>query len=286
MYHSCYDCKCFGDPDYYGDYEELSTMNVDSPLEEEVANVSADDNLCPVTQMDQQTRENTPKQVNGNDLDGPTCVVMCFNIYNKTSESSQTSWMLKHWSHNGAEHTSRTCGYTRRTVEKTFYVKRYDQGIKYISPKFPFITGTTVKNTRGAINKQQHQTNNDKLASQSNNENNKTNSESSIKNGLLKTKNDVPTNKLSNNNIKNKTEETSKDITVDSVVMKKKPVLLMKKKPLSLLEMMNEEEKRGELELDLSENTPGNKLLVAESRFRKLINMNIIGVLGLNKSGR
>ncbi|CAL4157015.1 unnamed protein product, partial [Meganyctiphanes norvegica] len=54
----------------------------------------------------------------------------------------------------------------------------------------------------------------------------------------------------------------------------------------SLLEMMIAEERRGELELDLSNNHPGNALLVAEARFRKLINMNIIGVLGLNKSGR
>lgn len=54
----------------------------------------------------------------------------------------------------------------------------------------------------------------------------------------------------------------------------------------SLLEMMMSEERRGELELDLSSNQPGNALLVAEARFRKLINMNIIGVLGLNKSGR
>lgn len=58
------------------------------------------------------------------------------------------------------------------------------------------------------------------------------------------------------------------------------------KKSLSLLEMMVAEESRGELELDLSDNTPGNALLVAEARFRKLINMNIIGVIGINKAGR
>ncbi|XP_071542195.1 uncharacterized protein [Panulirus ornatus] len=58
------------------------------------------------------------------------------------------------------------------------------------------------------------------------------------------------------------------------------------RKPLSLLEMMLAEEKRGELELDLSNNFPGNALLVAEARFRKLINMNIIGVIGINKAGR
>lgn len=58
------------------------------------------------------------------------------------------------------------------------------------------------------------------------------------------------------------------------------------KKTLSLLEMMVDEEKRGELELDLSSNIPGNALLVAEARFRKLINMNIIGVVGINKAGR
>ena len=58
------------------------------------------------------------------------------------------------------------------------------------------------------------------------------------------------------------------------------------KKTLSLLEMMLAEENRGELELDLSDNIPGNALLVAEARFRKLINMNIIGVIGINKAGR
>ncbi|XP_064122138.1 uncharacterized protein LOC135226467 isoform X2 [Macrobrachium nipponense] len=58
------------------------------------------------------------------------------------------------------------------------------------------------------------------------------------------------------------------------------------RRPLSLVEMMVAEEKRGELELDLSDKTPGNALLVAESRFRKLINMNIIGVIGINKAGR
>ncbi|XP_066948904.1 microtubule-associated protein futsch-like isoform X4 [Macrobrachium rosenbergii] len=58
------------------------------------------------------------------------------------------------------------------------------------------------------------------------------------------------------------------------------------RRPLSLVEMMIAEEKRGELELDLSDKTPGNALLVAESRFRKLINMNIIGVIGINKAGR
>ncbi|XP_042215218.1 uncharacterized protein LOC121861493 isoform X2 [Homarus americanus] len=58
------------------------------------------------------------------------------------------------------------------------------------------------------------------------------------------------------------------------------------KRPLSLLEMMVAEERRGELELDLSNNLPGNALLVAEARFRKLINMNIIGVIGINKAGR
>ncbi|XP_068209564.1 uncharacterized protein [Palaemon carinicauda] len=58
------------------------------------------------------------------------------------------------------------------------------------------------------------------------------------------------------------------------------------RRPLSLVEMMIAEEKRGELELDLSEKTPGVALLVAESRFRKLINMNIIGVIGINKAGR
>ncbi|KAK3871797.1 hypothetical protein Pcinc_023084 [Petrolisthes cinctipes] len=58
------------------------------------------------------------------------------------------------------------------------------------------------------------------------------------------------------------------------------------KKSLSLLEMMTAEEKRGELELDLTDNVPGNALLVAEARFRKLINMNIIGVVGINKAGR
>ncbi|XP_045591735.2 uncharacterized protein [Procambarus clarkii] len=58
------------------------------------------------------------------------------------------------------------------------------------------------------------------------------------------------------------------------------------RKPLSLLEMMVAEEKRGELELDLTNNFPGNALLVAEARFRKLINMNIIGVVGINKAGR
>lgn len=58
------------------------------------------------------------------------------------------------------------------------------------------------------------------------------------------------------------------------------------KKTLSLLEMMIDEESRGELELDLSNNIPGNALLVAEARFRKLINMNIIGVIGINKAGR
>lgn len=58
------------------------------------------------------------------------------------------------------------------------------------------------------------------------------------------------------------------------------------RKPVSLLEMMIAEEKRGELELDLTDNFPGNAMLVAEARFRKLINMNIIGVIGINKSGR
>lgn len=62
----------------------------------------------------------------------------------------------------------------------------------------------------------------------------------------------------------------------------KKPV----KKALSLLEMMMAEENRGELELDLADNFPGNAILVAEGRFRKLINMNIIGVIGINKAGR
>lgn len=58
------------------------------------------------------------------------------------------------------------------------------------------------------------------------------------------------------------------------------------RKPISLVEMMLAEEKRGELELDLSNNFPGNAILVAEARFRKLINMNIIGVIGINKAGR
>ena len=55
---------------------------------------------------------------------------------------------------------------------------------------------------------------------------------------------------------------------------------------LSLPEMMAAEEKRGELELDLSSHVPGSTLLVSEARFRKLINMNIIGVMGLNNSSR
>ncbi|XP_063848225.1 uncharacterized protein LOC135093183 isoform X3 [Scylla paramamosain] len=67
---------------------------------------------------------------------------------------------------------------------------------------------------------------------------------------------------------------------------KERSVSEQKKKTLSLLEMMVAEENRGELELDLSENIPGNALLVAEARFRKLINMNIIGVVGINKAGR
>ncbi|MPC43697.1 hypothetical protein E2C01_037349 [Portunus trituberculatus] len=67
---------------------------------------------------------------------------------------------------------------------------------------------------------------------------------------------------------------------------KEKSVSEQKKKTLSLLEMMVAEENRGELELDLSDNIPGNALLVAEARFRKLINMNIIGVIGINKAGR
>ncbi|KAK7084445.1 hypothetical protein SK128_028541 [Halocaridina rubra] len=58
------------------------------------------------------------------------------------------------------------------------------------------------------------------------------------------------------------------------------------RKQLSLAEMMITEEKRGELEIDLSVRQPGNALLVAENRFRKLINMNIIGVTGINKAGR
>lgn len=62
--------------------------------------------------------------------------------------------------------------------------------------------------------------------------------------------------------------------------------LNLTKKTLSLLEMMIAEENRGELELDLSNNIPGNAILVAEARFRKLINMNIIGVIGINKAGR
>ena len=68
--------------------------------------------------------------------------------------------------------------------------------------------------------------------------------------------------------------------------LKEKSVSEQKKKTLSLLEMMVAEENRGELELDLSDSIPGNALLVAEARFRKLINMNIIGVIGINKAGR
>lgn len=62
--------------------------------------------------------------------------------------------------------------------------------------------------------------------------------------------------------------------------------LLSAARKLSLPEMMASEERRGELELDLSEAVPGSALLVAEARFRKLINMNIIGVTSLNKACR
>ena len=58
------------------------------------------------------------------------------------------------------------------------------------------------------------------------------------------------------------------------------------RKPLSIVDMMLAEEKRGELELDLSARVPGNALLVAEGRFRKLINMNMIGIIGINRAGR
>ncbi|KAB7502045.1 hypothetical protein Anas_11040, partial [Armadillidium nasatum] len=57
-------------------------------------------------------------------------------------------------------------------------------------------------------------------------------------------------------------------------------------KCFSLYEMIKEEEKRGELELDLSPKEEGKAILITESRFRKLINMNIIGIIGLNKAGR
>ncbi|RXG68509.1 hypothetical protein Avbf_03739 [Armadillidium vulgare] len=57
-------------------------------------------------------------------------------------------------------------------------------------------------------------------------------------------------------------------------------------KCFSLYEMIKEEEKRGELELDLSPKEEGQAILITESRFRKLINMNIIGIIGLNKAGR
>lgn len=64
------------------------------------------------------------------------------------------------------------------------------------------------------------------------------------------------------------------------------PDMMTSSRKLSLPEMMQAEELRGELELDLSNTTPGVALLVAEARFRKLINMNIIGVIGLNKQSR
>ncbi|XP_076036752.1 uncharacterized protein LOC143022424 isoform X3 [Oratosquilla oratoria] len=64
------------------------------------------------------------------------------------------------------------------------------------------------------------------------------------------------------------------------------PPILPRKRSLSLIDMMAAEERRGELELDLSECYPGNAILVSEPRFRKLINMNIIGVVGINKAGR
>lgn len=59
-----------------------------------------------------------------------------------------------------------------------------------------------------------------------------------------------------------------------------------REKVFSLYDMIKEEEKRGELELDLTPKEQGKAILVVESRFRKLLNMNIIGITGLNKSGR
>ena len=288
MLHCCYDCKCFTDPDVYGDMEDfiesqkLKTIREDSPTPPESSenidevNDTNDNDTNSVFELD------SIKEMNEN----PKCVVMCINIY-KSSGPSQTAWMLKHWSHNGVDHSARTCGYSCQSVEKTYFVERYDQGIKYKSPKYPFITGTTFKNKLSNTNA---------LLNLRNSE--ITPAVRDVREKILETiskqssaphyAEKLPTDEQQNTS-KNVNENNSEvtecrpeivDVTSSQNLEKAKP------KSLSIIEMMNAEEARGELELDLTDNTPGNKLLVAESRFRKLINMNIVGVVGLNKSGR
>ncbi|XP_063611368.1 uncharacterized protein LOC134785049 isoform X2 [Penaeus indicus] len=352
MDHSCYDCKCLTEPNFYTE-EVIEKVNVEKKVHktptaldsiEEALKQKTNASLGILSQHDYDSM-----------LWEGRCVVVNINV-NNTEAKRKYSWKLKEWYHPKGMHSARTCGYSKknmvvetkhltltglssqestpeqvvenvvrslkdprtklfvpaladfsRSPEVTPSGEEKDLKPGNVSVPLVDLTASCVSNESVESNELNHGELHGPHENEASPEENAGVALKRKLSGSLdicdgQDADATPTlqpKKMQKSGIcevieDRKTAQPNKDeieVEVNKSALKQvKPTQKQDKfpyrKPVSLLEMMIAEEKRGELELDLTDNFPGNAMLVAEARFRKLINMNIIGVIGINKSGR
>ncbi|XP_042876364.1 uncharacterized protein LOC122256006 isoform X3 [Penaeus japonicus] len=355
MDHSCYDCKCLTESNFYNDEVaekvnmEKKTIKTPSALDsiEEALKQKTNASLGILSQHDYDSM-----------LWEGRCVVVNINV-NNTEAKRKYSWKLKEWYHPKRMHSARTCGYSKKNlVEETKHLtltglssheSTPEQVVENVvrSLKDPrtklFVPALAdySRNSEAAPSVEAQEPKQESIpvplvdltassalcaSSERREDTELSHSEThlpcekeasggEIEKVAAKRKlspsldtcddQDTDASSVSQSKIlktdiheviediktsQSKKEETEYEVDKPDTLKQVKPTQKHDKfpirKPVSLLEMMIAEEKRGELELDLTDNFPGNAMLVAEARFRKLINMNIIGVIGINKSGR